>query len=261
MPSSETLDQLMPGNMRLWQAKSGHRYSIDAVLLADFIRLKKCKAVADLGTGNAVLPLLLAYLSSAEHICGFEIQKCMVGRARRNVDLNGLQGRVVIVEGDVRKIRELHSGGVMDLVVSNPPYRSVTSGRIAPDQERAVARHELAGTIEHFAAAASWLLKAGGSFGVICLAERLNRLFAAMTEAGIEPKRLRAVHSTATKGARLVLVEGCKGGRPGLEIEKPLVVYEDPCQGRSYTEEIEKIYRLPGSVMWNDAFCPALPAE
>ncbi len=242
MGAAETLDQILPGNLQLWQAKAGHRYSVDAVLLARFVRLAPCRRIADLGTGNGVLPLLLSYLSAAATISGFELQEEMVARAQRNVVLNGLSGRISIHQGDIRRIKEIHAGGVMDLVVSNPPYRSVASGRAAPNDERARARHELDGTIADFAAAASWLLQAGGRFAVVYLAERLNLLLAAMTRAGIEPKRLRMVHATVNNDARLVLVEGNKGGRPGLKVEKPLVLYVGCQAERCYSTEVEQMY-------------------
>lgn len=246
MGTGETLDQLLPGNLQLWQAKAGHRYSVDAVLLARFVRLVPCRQIADLGTGNGVLPLLLSYLSAAEKISGFELQGAMAARARRNVSLNGLTGRIIIHQVDIRRIKEIHAGGMMDLVVSNPPYRSAVSGRVAPNDERARARHELNGTIEDFAVAASWLLKAGGHFAVVYLAERLNLLFGAMTRAEIEPKRLRMVHATADSDARLVLVEGRKGGRPGLKVEKPLVLYVGCQAQRCYSAEVEQMYRCVG---------------
>lgn len=244
---TETLDQLIPGNFHLWQAKRGHRYSIDAILLARFVRLEKCSQIADLGTGNGVLPLLLAHLSAAGKICGFELQPGMVRRARYNIEINGMGKRINIHEGDVRQISRLFPGTTMDLVVSNPPYRSTVSGRIAPDDECALARHELAGSIEDFALAAHWLLKPGGRFAVIYLAERLNTLFAALTRAGIEPKRLRMVHATADSAARLVLVEGVKGGRPGLQVERALAIYEGCQAERRYTDEVEQMYRNDGA--------------
>jgi tRNA1Val (adenine37-N6)-methyltransferase len=247
MSTCETLDQLLPGNLQLWQAKAGHRYSIDAVLLARFVRLEQCRQIADLGTGNGVLPLLLSHLSAAEKICGFELQEEMAARARRNVALNGLSARVSIHQADICLIKEIHAGGMMDLVVSNPPYRAVASGRVAPNDERAHARHELTGTIEDFAAAASWLLKAGGQFAVVYLAERLNLLLGTMTRSGIEPKRLRMVHTTVDSAARLVLVEGSKGGRPGLQVEKPLILYVSGQVGRCYTDEVEQMYCSVGT--------------
>jgi len=243
MNSDETLDQLMPGRLQLWQARAGHRYSIDAVLLARFVLLTQCRQIADLGTGNGVLPLLLSHLSAAEKIWGFELQQEMVQRARRNVELNGLTERISIQAGDIRRIKEIHAGGTMDLVVSNPPYRPVASGRVAPNDERARARHELAGSIEDFTTAASWLLKAGGRFAVVYLVERLNQLFAAMSRSRIEPKRLRMVHATVNSAARLVLIEGAKGGRSGLRVEEPLVLYVGSQAERCYTDEVEQMYR------------------
>lgn len=246
MNTGETLDQLLPGNLRLWQAKGGHRYSVDAVLLARFVQLEHCRQIADLGTGNGVLPLLLSHLSAADKICGFELHEEMTGRAQRNVALNGLTGRISIHQGDICRIKEIHAGGMMDLVVSNPPYRALASGRVAPNDERARARHELTGTIENFAAAADWLLKPGGRFAVVYLAERLNLLLGAMTRAKIEPKRLRMVHATADSDALLVLVEGRKGGRPGLKVEKPLALYVDRRAERCYSIEVEQMYRCGG---------------
>lgn len=245
--TTDTLDRLVPGNFHFLQAKNGHRYSIDAILLARFVRLGKCRQIADLGTGNGVLPLLLAHLGSAGKICGFELQPDMVHRARHNIEINGMERRISIHEVDVREISKLFPGFSMDLVVSNPPYRSRSSGRIAPDDERALARHELAGSIADFALAAHWLLKPGGRFAVIYLAERLNTLFAALTRAAIEPKRLRMIHATAHSAARLVLVEGVKGGRPGLQVEKPLALYEGCQAERRYTEEVEQMYRNAGA--------------
>lgn len=244
--TTDTLDQLIPGNFRVWQAKHGHRFSIDAILLARFVCLEKCRQIADLGTGNGVLPLLLAHLGDAEQICGFELQPAMVKRARYNVEINRMEKRISIHEVDVRRIDRLTPGASKDLVVANPPYRSGVSGRIAPDDERARARHELAGNMEDFARAAHWLLRPGGRFAVIYLAERLKVLFSALARARIEPKRLRMVHAAANSAARLVLVEGVKDGRPGLEVEKPLVLYED-CEGvRRYTCEVEQMYRSAG---------------
>ncbi|HMB15029.1 MAG TPA: tRNA1(Val) (adenine(37)-N6)-methyltransferase [Pelovirga sp.] len=243
---TDTLDQLIPGNFHLWQAKRGHRYSIDAILLARFVGLEKCRQIADLGTGNGVLPLLLAHLSAVEKICGFELQPGMVQRARHNIEINGLGKRISIYEGDVRQMSGLYPGATMDLVVSNPPYRAAASGRIAPDEERALARHELAGNIADFAVAASWLLKPKGRFAVVYLTERLHLLFGALTRAGIEPKRLRMVHATADSAARLVLLEGVKAGCAGLQVEKPLILYVGCQAERRYTEEVEQMYRNVG---------------
>ncbi|MDX2496130.1 MAG: tRNA1(Val) (adenine(37)-N6)-methyltransferase [Desulfuromusa sp.] len=238
----ETLDSLSIGNLQLLQAESGYRYSLDPILLARFVKIKKGARVVDLGTGAGILPLLLARLSDAAELVGIELQSELAARAGRNVELNFLQGRVRILREDVRNIRDIYPVSCVDLVVSNPPYRQPDSGRIAPNDERAIARHELSGGLADFVAAASWLLKNGGCFSVIYLAERLPELMTRMVTAGIEPKRLRMIHSRQSEAAKMVLLEGRKGGRPGLVVEKPLYLYKDSVLGRDYTEEVLRMY-------------------
>ncbi len=239
----ETVDELSIGNLQLIQAEKGYRFSLDPVLLARFVDVRSGDTVVDLGTGSGVVPLLLAKLSQAEELIGVELQAQLAERAGRNVALNNLQGRVRIIAGDVRQIRQLLPVASADLVVSNPPYRAPGNGRISPEDERAAARHELAGGLEDFVASAGWLLKNGGRFALIYLAERLPELLVQMAKAGIEPKRLRLVHPRQQEAARMVLVEGRKAGRPGLTVEKPLYIYKG--EGRDYTDEVLAMYQNP----------------
>ncbi|MCK4503108.1 MAG: SAM-dependent methyltransferase, partial [Desulfuromonadales bacterium] len=173
---------------------------------------------------------------------GIELQTELAERAVKNVVLNSLQERVSIVHDDIRNVRNFVKPATMDMVVSNPPYRHPDSGRIAPNDERAAARHELAGGLPEFIAAAKWLLKNGGGFAVIYLAERLPKLLTTLVAAGIEPKRLRMVHPRYGAEAKLVLLEGRKGGRPGLQVEPPLFIYKTGGSGREYSEEVLRMY-------------------
>ena len=238
----ETLSSLSIGNLQLLQAENGYRYSLDPIVLARFVKTGKRGSIVDLGAGCGVLPLLLAKLSDAEEIIGVEVQPEMADRATRNVELNSLSDRVRILSGDIRMIRDIFPAGCFDLVVSNPPYRQLKSGKIAPNDERAAARHELAGGLADFVGAASWLLKNGGNFTLIYLPERLPELMAKMTACGIEPKRMRMVHPRQGDAAKMVLLEGYKGGRPGLQVENPLYIYKNNVVGRDYTEEVQQMY-------------------
>ncbi len=248
MSSSETLDSLTPGDLQLLQAKHGYRFSIDSVLLARFVQVKKGCQVVDLGTGSGVLPLLLARISQADKLYGIELQPELAVRAQRNVALNHLSPRVEVLQGDIRNIRNLLPASGFGLVVANPPFRTATSGRIAPDDERAAARHELTGSLDDFVAAAGWLLESKGRLAMVYLAERLPFLLATMSSGGIEPKRLRMVHAHADDCARMVLVEGVKGARQGMRIEKPLVLYRDRSAERRYSPEVEQMYSNEGVV-------------
>ncbi|HEY7746126.1 MAG TPA: tRNA1(Val) (adenine(37)-N6)-methyltransferase [Desulfuromonadales bacterium] len=235
---NETLDDLRPAGLKVIQAKRGYRFSLDPVLLCAFALVGRGEMVADLGTGSGVVPLLLAARTGAKKIVGVEIQPELADRARRSVLLNCLHERIDILEGDLRDLQEILEPQVFDIVVANPPYRPPGAGRQAPVNERAVARHELAGGMADFLRAASYLLKNGGRFYIVFLAERLAELLAGMRELRLEPKRLRCVHSRAGERGSLVLVEGRKGGRSGLAIEPPLYVYA----GEGYSAETLAIY-------------------
>ncbi len=241
----ETLDDLTIGGLKILQAKNGYRFSLDPVLLNGFISgVRDCR-VLDLGTGNGIIPLLLSARNEALSIAGVEVQQAMAERAGRTMALNGLEASVQIIQGDIRALPfDGLEAAAFEVVTANPPYRAPDTGRVAPDDERGMARHELAGGLDTFLRAADSMLKTGGSFYVVYLAERLAELLTGMASFKLEPKRLRCVHSRAGQPASLVLVEGRKNGRPGMQVESPLVVYEG--EGRDYTDEVLIMYGLGG---------------
>ncbi len=233
--SNETADALFNGRLTLYQSRAGYRFSLDALLLADFATIGSGDRVVDLGTGNGVVPLVLADLYPTIRITGIELQKSLLDRARRNVAVNHLENRVEITAGDVRRWKKIGASASFDAAVCNPPYRKAGSGRLNPDTERQFARHELHGGLKDFLAAGSFLLRAKGRMAIVYPALRVVDLLAAMRAAGIEPKRLRMVHSFPATPASLLLAEGAKGGRSGLEVLAPLIIYR---QGKEYTEEV-----------------------
>lgn len=237
----ETLDTLANGTIQLLQPQVGHRVALDPLLLADFVSLRQGERVADLGTGNGVIPLLLARQSLAASFVGIELNAEAAELARRNVVLNRLAERIEIVQEDVRALRSGLLRQSFDVVVSNPPYRTPGSGQLAPDAGRAAARHELHGGIREFLDTARFLLRNSGRFYAIYLPERLTELLSALEERKIEPKRLRMIHPRQGERAVLVLVEGRRAGRVGgLVVEAPLTVHD---AAGEYSEELQRILR------------------
>jgi tRNA1Val (adenine37-N6)-methyltransferase len=233
--SDESLDAFFDGRIKLYQSRTGYRFSLDALLLVYFVTVKTGARIVDLGTGNGVIPLALATLYPSIEVTGIELQPRMVERARRNITQNELQSRIKIVHGDVRNPNQIAGGGDFDAAVCNPPYRKSTSGRLSVNHERQMARHEIAGALEEFVRAAALLLRAKGSLAMVYPAVRSVDLLTAMRHAGIEPKRLRIVHSFRGAKASLVLVEGIKGGRSGLGVLPPLIVYR---ADKTYSDEV-----------------------
>lgn len=238
--NDETMDYLFRGFLKVLQKEKGYRFSVDSLLLAHFVTLKRGDGVVELGTGSGVIAMILALRFEEVTIAEVEIQRELADMAGRNVELNGLGDRIRVYSGDVRKIEELFDPQSFDVAVFNPPYRRLNSGRINPDQERAAARHEINGTIDDFLVSARYLLKDSGRVYVIYPASRGVQLIARMRENGMEPKKLRVVYSNNSSGAAFILAEGVKNAGEEVEIMPPLFIYGS--DGR-YSEEMDEIFR------------------
>ena len=236
----ETLDALFDGRVELYQSRAGYRFSLDAVLLAHFVGIKARDRIVDLGAGNGAIALMLGFLYPGARVVGIEIQAAMVERARRSVALNGLAERVSMRRGDVRAPALLGATASFDIAVCNPPYRAPLSGRVSPNPEKRIARHEFEGALAHFLHAGNVLLRSKGRLALVYPAFRCVDALASMRAAGIEPKRLRMVHSSHGAGASLVLIEGIKGGKSEIAVEAPLFIYD---QKRRYGAEVAAMLR------------------
>lgn len=236
-----TQDSFFNGRLRLKQHRRGYRYSIDAVILASAVHPKPGETVVDLGTGCGIIPLILAFRRPGVRIWGIELQAALSAVAEENVRENDMASRVTVLCANMRDIRPERVGGPVDLVVSNPPYRRERSGRVNPDLQRALARHEIAIRLPEVVRAAGKLLKAGGRFTTIYAAGRIAELLCHMRAERIEPKRWRSIHSSDGQDARLVLVEGIRDGGPGMVVSPPLIVYDGD---RRYTEEMQAMFRV-----------------
>jgi tRNA1Val (adenine37-N6)-methyltransferase len=225
-----THDTFFNGQLRIAQPESGYRYSIDAVLLAALPRLKPGQTLLDLGTGCGIISLILAFRNSEVRITGVEVQPELAQLAAANVLNNGLQDCIRIIHEDFRRLSPAMVSGPVDWIVSNPPYRRPVSGRVNPDTQRALARHEIKVNLHQLISTTKRLLKTGGRFAIIYPSERAVDLFSEMRLAGLEPKWLQCVHSQAEGEAKLILVQAVMDGKPGLKVERPLVVYgSDGC--------------------------------
>lgn len=235
----ERLDDLGRKGYKIIQNTKIFCFGIDAVLLSAFARMNEKDTAIDLGTGNGIIPMLMEARYGGSHLCGLEIQNINVEIARRSVEMNGLAGKVEIVQGDIKEASRIFGLGKYDVVTSNPPYMNENHGLVNPDSHKAIARHEILCTLEDVVREASKLLKVNGHFYMIHRPHRLVEIFDTLTRYKLEPKRVRFVHPYEDKEANMVLVDAIKGARPMVKIESPLVVYKEP---GVYTQELWDIH-------------------
>lgn len=240
----EIVDTLKNG-YKIIQNSEMFKFGIDAVLLSyfSFNQIRNNEKIIDLGTGNGIIPLLLAK-SRAKTITGVEIQKENVEIAKKSIALNQLENKINVIQGDIKLVSKDFPKHSFDSVLTNPPYMINNHGKQNPNDAKLIARHEVLCNLEDIISAADFLLKPNGKFFMIHKAFRLPEIFNSMINHKIEPKRMQMILPFVDKEANLVLIEGRKNGNPRLQIEKNLIVYEKSGTDKSgtYTKMIEDIY-------------------
>ena len=215
-----------------------HGFGTDAVLLARFAAPSAHAVCCDLGSGCGVIPLLWCKQPTGA-LTAVELQPDAAAQICRAVEVNHLHDRLTVRCADLRALHGLLPAGGVDLVTMNPPYYAAGMGCLSAEEADQLARHETVCTPQDLCAAAARLLKFGGRFCVCIRPERLTDYLCAMRAHALEPKRLRPVAKNPARAPWLLLLEGRRGGKPGLRMEPTLFVH---AADGTYTEEMKQIY-------------------
>lgn len=235
-----TRDTLFGGKLIVYQIKGGYRFSLDSALLAGLTYVNKGDIVVDLGCGCGVVGLILMYRYPGIKVIGVEVQDSLYRLARVNVEENGYSDNMTVYLHDFRNIEDILPSNAADLVVANPPYRRLRAGRMNPQEEKAIARHEILATIDDVFVSASYLLKNKGKIALIYPASRFDDLIVSASRHGFRPKRITIIYSDERSPAILVHVECRKGAGQELHIAPPFMVYEK--DSKMYTPAMQKFY-------------------
>mgnify|MGYP003289902690 CR=1 FL=1 len=222
--------------LRLIQETEGLTFGTDALLLAGYIN-GKYKYGCEIGSGSGIISMLLLTREKLERTVAVEVQEEYAALTEKNASLNGLSDKMDTVCTDVR---EYKSEKEFDLIYTNPPYMKTDSGRKNEAEKKNIARHEVCGDIGDFCRSAKRLLKFGGTFAVVYRPDRLCDLFSAMRESALEPKRMTLVYADTESEPSMALVEAKAGGKCGLVLTKPLIIYKDKAH-REYSDDMNYI--------------------
>jgi len=238
--SGETLDSFYRGRVRIFQRRKGYRFSVDAPLLAHFIRPRRTDDLLEIGTGCGIIPLLLS-VRSFGRITALEIQKGLAALARRNIALNGLGDRIDVVRTDFRLYTP---GRTFDLIFSNPPYIARATGHLSDSAEKSVAKHEVYGDIRDLMRKTAEWLKPGGRACFVFPERRRADFMQALESSGLRVRAVQPVRPRKGAPANLFLAEighrhrGSKA--QGKTRRLPALVLFGP-KG-TYTKEAEAIF-------------------
>ncbi len=233
------MDTYFPKGLK--QPTTGHRFSIDSILLSCFVSPKKNSKIVDIGCGCGVISIgiLLRYRDKGIKVVGIDIDREMIKFSQINAEKMKLSDYFFPVLQDIKEIK--FSGEFcpeqFDVGVTNPPYRNQTMGRISPFTEKNPARFEQSATLEDFIDGAKFLLKNRARLYIVYLTERMSYLFSVLKKSNFEPKRLRFIHGKTTRPSKIFLLEAVKNGNPSLVVEPPLILYEEIKGQNIYTRQ------------------------
>lgn len=239
LKAGERIDQLYSQDVRIIQSPEVFSFSLDAVLLADFVMpsQKSANQIIDLCAGNGAISLFL-HAKLAGHFTQVELQPRLADMAKRSVALNQLEQRYTVLNLDIKDIFTNLTKDSADIVVCNPPYfTDLPNSKKNPNQYLAIARHELTINLGGVLTAMSGLLKMNGRGYLVHRPDRLAEILQQATKYRLMPKRIRFIYPKPDREANMVLIEFIKDGRPGgIRIVPPLVVSTDE---NEYTQEAQ----------------------
>ena len=226
-------------DMIIYQDSDWFKFLLDSVLLANFVTINyRVKKIMDFATGNAPIPMLLSYRTSAQ-IYGVEYQKCVYELAIQSINENNLENQIHLSCGDVSDLKNKFQSDSFDVVTCNPPYfKTLSSNYFNQNFVKSIARHEIFLNLDIIFRQAFYLLKTGGVFAMVHRTERFIEIIEKMKEYHLEPKRVQFIYPKEGKNSDLFLIEAVKNGKNGLKMVYPLIIHKDD---NTYTDEVSKI--------------------
>ncbi len=228
-------------NLKIVQNKDYFNFSLDSVLLPSFVRINKnVKFILDICTGNAPIPIILSQKTNSK-IIAVEIQKEVYDLAKESIKINNIKN-IDLLNMDAKKLIEKFETDTFDIITCNPPYFKVSEFSKKNDNViKSIARHEILINLDEIMKISKKLLKNNGSIYLVHRTERLIEIVEKMKNNNIEPKRLQFIYPKIGEKSNIILIEGKKNGKPGLQVLPPLIVHNFD---GSYTEEVLKIFGM-----------------
>lgn len=235
-----SVDDTFIHRLTISQPQKGYRFSIDPLILAAHIHPKGDETVMDLGCGCGIISLILANQYPGLKITGVEIQKELYTFARQNVVANGFEKNIHLLHEDIKKMKFSEADPKADIIVSNPPYKKFGTGRLNPNLQKAMARHETEIDIDMLVECSSKFIKDLGFLFIIFPFDRLSDLTQALALYRFYPEFIRYIHIKAGTKARRVIVRAVKNGGSQCSLSPPLFIYTT---GNKYAEEYLSLFR------------------
>lgn len=212
----KVLNDLYDYGYKIYQNTDYFKFSIDSILLAEFVDFKNDAKVLDMCTGNAPIPLILASKSSNIEIDAVEIQPEIAELAKDSIKENGLENIIKIYNEDIKKFSSKEE---YDIITCNPPYFKVEPNTLKNlNPIKSIARHEINLTLKEAIVSAYRLLKSNGMFYIVQRIERFLETCKFLEEKGFGIRKTVFVFTKNARNAEFFLLEASKSKKSDIKI-------------------------------------------
>ena len=219
----------------IFQNREYFKFSIDSILLAEFIRFKRNDRILDMCTGNAPIPLILTSKDDNLKIDAVEIQKEVYDLAKKSIEINNLHN-INIINDDVKNVKLKNK---YDIIVCNPPYFKVNENSILNENEiKKIARHEIQLTLKDVIMTASKHIKETGKFYMVHRNERLIDAINLLEENSFGIRKICFVFTKEYATSEFFLIEAVKHQK-----SDPKIAYLNIKNLKTYKGIFEEVFK------------------
>lgn len=235
----ERIDELFRENMRIIQSSETFSFSVDALLLADFVKVnKRDKRIMDLCSGNGIIPLLLSHRVT-QPIDAVELQERLVDMAERSIQMNNKSEQITMFNMDIKSLKESMQHSSYDVITVNPPY--FTNNQPIKDKgPMSIARHELHIDLKGIIKACRYLITNKGRLYMVHRAERSSEVFTELHNHGFRVRRAQYVYNdSSSRTAMFIVLEAIFNSNAYVDILPPFYIYNTD---QTYSEGMLEVY-------------------
>lgn len=236
----KVINDLLGFDLKIVQDTDFFNFSLDSVLLYNFLNIKPNMKIIDICSGNCPIPLMISKKTTST-IYAVEIQKEIYDLGLESIKLNNLDDKIKLLNMDAKELTNKFETDTFDLITCNPPYfKNSENSKKNDNNIKTIARHEVKINLEDILKISRKILKNNGSIVLVHRPERLTEIILLMKENNISPKRIQFIYPKNNTESNMIIIEGTKNGNNSLKILKPLVIHEE---NGDYKEEIKKMFK------------------
>lgn len=210
------LNDLYDYGLKIYQNSNYFKFSIDSLLLGEFVEIKKNDTILDMCTGNCPVPLLLLTKEKNLHIDAVEVQEDVFNLAKKSIEYNKLNNNVNLIKGDINNV---NLDKKYDIITCNPPYFKVNSNKMQNINDiKKIARHEVLINLDDIAKIASNNLKETGDFYLVHRPERIVDIINSLNKYNLGVREICIVNTNDNYLSKLILFKASKNKKNDVKV-------------------------------------------